>query len=96
MSDPMGKIEAAHASEAGNAPNPGNASGPGGARGSNGVPAREHSDRPPDDGRPPDGLPSNPRGPNALAKPSKPERRTPEGVHVMESPFAQVFKDIVR
>ena len=39
--------------------------------------------------------PLNLQGLNTLAKPAKPERRTPKGIHIMESPFAQAFKDIV-
>ena len=39
--------------------------------------------------------PLNFRGLNALAKFIKPERRTPKSVHMMESLFAQAFKDII-
>ena len=44
----------------------------------------------------PSDRPLNLRGLNALTKPAKPERRTPKGIHIIKSPFAQAFEDIIR
>ena len=45
-------------------------------------------------GKPSD-RPLNLRNLNALAKPVKPERQTPKGVHVIKSLFAQAFENII-
>ena len=39
--------------------------------------------------------PLNLRGLNALAKPIKPKRYTLKGVHIIKSPFAQAFENII-